>query len=77
MARSKGEEHPGSKRVIGYNITGRLLAEDEAFYKNESVFSEPDQQLKRPLHVEHEDVPRGTRMGSTKQNAPKIGALLS
>jgi hypothetical protein len=37
MARSKDEEHPGSKRVIGYNVKGRMPAEDEAFYKNEAA----------------------------------------
>jgi hypothetical protein len=37
MARSDGKEHPGSKRAISYNVTGKMPAEDEAFYKNEAA----------------------------------------
>ncbi|MEN4752896.1 hypothetical protein ABEH28_24405 [Pseudomonas sp. Ps21-P2] len=34
MARSEGEEHPGSEmKGDGYNITAGISDEDEAFYK--------------------------------------------
>jgi hypothetical protein len=43
MARSDGKEHPGSKRAVSYNVTGGMSAEDEAFYKFGSGFSQRDQ----------------------------------
>jgi hypothetical protein len=43
MARSEGKEHPGSKRAISYNVTGRMPAEDEVFYKFDGGFSQLDQ----------------------------------
>jgi hypothetical protein len=41
MARSDGEEHPGSEMDDnGYNITAGISYEDEAFYKKGEGFNQ-------------------------------------